>query len=125
MTAKVSTPEPGAIVRVRQRLYLVEDVSSAPQPGDVTVVRMSCVDDDAQGQALDVLWELELDAEIVGAESWDSLVSRGFDPPDQFGAYFNTLRWNCVTSTDPSLLQLTRPIFCTNRSESLHRSLGL
>ena len=105
MTAKVSTPEPGAIVRVRQRLYLVEDVSSAPQPGDATVVRMSCVDDDAQGQALDVLWELELDAEIVGAESWDSLVSRGFDPPDQFGAYFNTLRWNCVTSTDPSLLQ--------------------
>ena len=82
MTAKVSTPDPGAIVRVRQRLYLVEDVSSAPQPGDATVVRMSCVDDDAQGQALDVLWELELDAEIVGAESWDSLVALSRIPPE-------------------------------------------
>ncbi len=105
MTATNDTPEPGAIVRVRQRLYLVEDVSSAPRPGDATVVRMSCVDDDAQGQALDVLWELELDAEIVRAESWESLVTREFDPPDQFGAYLNTLRWNCVTSTDPSLFQ--------------------
>ena len=66
---------------------------------------MSCVDDDAQGQSLDVLWELELDAEVVRAESWKSLVNRGFDPPDQFGAYLNTLRWNCVTATDPSLLQ--------------------
>ena len=105
MTVTTDTPEPGAIVRVRQRLYLVEDVSSAPRPGDATVVRMSCVDDDAQGQALDVLWELELDAEIVRAESWESLVNREFDPPDQFGAYLNTLRWNCVTATDPSLLQ--------------------
>ena len=105
MTATTDIPEPGAIVRVRQRLYLVDDVAAAPRPGDATVVRMSCVDDDAQGQALDVLWELELDAQVVRAESWESLVNRGFDPPDQFGAYLNTLRWNCVTATDPSLLQ--------------------
>ena len=104
-TATTRIPEPGAIARVRQRLYLVEDVLPAPRPGDATVVRMSCVDDDNQGQALDVLWELELDAQIVHAESWESLVNRGFDPPDQFGAYLNTLRWNCVTSTDASLLQ--------------------
>jgi hypothetical protein len=28
-----------------------------------------------------------------------------FDPPQRFAAYLNTLRWNCVTSTDPNLLQ--------------------
>jgi SNF2 family DNA or RNA helicase len=38
-------------------------------------------------------------------EAWDSIASRGFDPPQRFAAYLNTLRWNCVTSTDPNLLQ--------------------
>lgn len=38
-------------------------------------------------------------------EDWDSIASRGFDPPQRFAAYLNTLRWNCVTSTDPNLLQ--------------------
>ena len=27
------------------------------------------------------------------------------DPPRQFAAFFHTLRWNCVTATDPTLLQ--------------------
>ena len=53
-------PEPGAIVHVRQRLYLVEQVVPAPTVGDMTLVRLSCVDDDAQGQSLEVLWENKL-----------------------------------------------------------------
>ena len=68
-------------------------------------MRGSCVDDDAQGQKIEALWELELDAEIRSAESWDKLADRGFDPPDRFAAYLNTMRWNCVTSTDARLLQ--------------------
>jgi len=98
-------PEPGAIVHVRQRLYLVEQVQLPPHQGDATLVNLSCVDDDAQGQALDVLWEHELDAEIRSGENWGRLAERGFDPPQRFAAYLNTLRWNCVTSTDPRLLQ--------------------
>src|ERR1017187_7653268 len=43
-------PEPGATVHVRQRLYLVEQVQPPPNPGDATLVSLSCVDDDAQGQ---------------------------------------------------------------------------
>jgi hypothetical protein len=100
-----AVPEPGAIVHVRQRLYLVEQVVTPPNPGDATLVRLSCVDDDAQGQALDVLWEHELDAEIRGGENWQRLAERSFDPPKRFAAYLNTLRWNCVTSTDPKLLR--------------------
>ena len=74
-------------------------------PGDATLVSLSCVDDDAQGQTLDVLWEHELDAEIRSGENWEPLAERGFDPPQLFAAYLNTLRWNCVTSTDPRLFQ--------------------
>jgi hypothetical protein len=41
-------PEAGQIVRVRQRQYFVEKVV-APGPGDdSTLVRISCLDDDAQ-----------------------------------------------------------------------------
>ncbi len=97
-------PQTGEIVHLRQRLYLVDDVIPSAA-GGTTVVRGSCVDDDAQGQKIEALWELELDAEIRSAESWDKLADRGFDPPDRFAAYLNTMRWNCVTSTDARLLQ--------------------
>lgn len=100
-----SLPEVGQIVRVRQRLYLVERLTARPRPQDATLVGLSCIEDDAQGQELDVLWERELDASILTGEEWARLAQRGFDPPEFFSAYLNTLRWNCVTSTDGSLLQ--------------------
>ena len=99
--------EAGQIVRVRSRQYLVEEVT-APDPahpkGD-TAVRLACLDDDAQGQELQVFWEREIDAEVIGASTWDIVARRGFDEAKKFSAYLHTLRWNCVTSTDPKLFQ--------------------
>src|SRR5688500_6417366 len=100
-----SIPAPGQIARVRQRLYLVERTVSPPKPGDSTLIALSCVDDDSQGQPLEVLWEREIDPEVLTGEAWDSIAKRGFDQPKLFAAYLNTLRWNCVTSTDPRLFQ--------------------
>src|SRR5579864_1010945 len=105
MTTRAVVPEVGQVVEVRQRLYLVDHVVSAPNPSDSLLVRLSCVDDDAQGQPLEVLWDHELDAQVVTGEAWDEIAKRGFDSKDRFAAYLNTLRWNCVTSTDPDLLQ--------------------
>jgi nicotinamide mononucleotide (NMN) deamidase PncC len=48
-------PQVGALVRVRSRQYLVENRLEPPQPGEATIVRMSCLDDDAQGEPLDPL----------------------------------------------------------------------
>ena len=98
-------PTPGQIARVRQRLYLVEQTVPAPSAGDSTLVKLSCVDDDAQGQRLEVLWEREIDPEIITGEAWEAIAKRGFDPARTFAAYLNTLRWNCVTATDPKLFQ--------------------
>src|SRR5688572_30160827 len=92
-------PEPGQIVHVRHRRYLVEEVVPPPERGDATLVRMACVDDDAQGQPLEVLWEREVDAQVLTAEAWGQVASRGFDAPGLFSAYMHTLRWNCVTAT--------------------------
>ncbi|MEZ4311221.1 MAG: DISARM system SNF2-like helicase DrmD [Polyangiaceae bacterium] len=98
-------PSPGQIVRARARRYLVEDVTLAPSPGDDTRVRLACLDDDAQGEPLEVLWERELDAEVLSASSWALTPDRGFDPSPRFAAYLRTLRWGCVTATQPRLFQ--------------------
>ena len=97
--------QPGQIVRVRSRKYLVEGVVPPPAPADSPLVRLSCVEDDAPGEPLEVLWDTEIDARVVDGANWQTIASRGFDEPRLFSAYLNTLRWNCVTSTNPRLFQ--------------------
>lgn len=96
---------PGQIAWVRQRLYLVEEVLPARNSSENSIVKLSCVDDDNQGEPLEVLWECELDAKVQTAEGWDSVAAKGFDEPKLFAAFLHTLRWNCVTATDPKLFQ--------------------
>jgi superfamily II DNA or RNA helicase len=97
-----SAPNPGDIVHLRTRHYVVEGASSGPHG---TVVDLACMDDDAQGSRLSAIWELELDGEIITRQAWESIGSKGFDPRESFAAFFNTLRWHCVTATDPRILQ--------------------
>jgi SNF2 family DNA or RNA helicase len=99
------TLEPGQIVKVRSRQYLIEEVTPPKAVVGDTCVRLACLEDDAQGESLEVFWEREVDAQLVGASTWETVVNRGFDNPRDFSAYFHTLRWNCVTSTDPRLFQ--------------------
>jgi superfamily II DNA or RNA helicase len=98
-------PLPGQIARIRQRTYLVEDIVEPKRAADATLVSLSCVDDDNQGAPLEVLWEKELDPEVLTAETWEQIGAKGFDPANLFAAYLNTLKWNCVTATDPKLFQ--------------------
>jgi hypothetical protein len=105
-TAPTSTVlEPGQLVHVRARRYLIDQVLPPPRPGDATLLRLACIDDDAQGDPLEVLWEHELDARILGRAAWDDVTRRGFDRPERFAAYLHTLRWSCVTATNPRLFQ--------------------
>lgn len=98
-------PEAGELVHVRSRKWLVEEVVPSTVPGQSSLVRMACADDDAQGRSLDVYWNYEPDRRIVEEEGWRDLASKGFDPPRHFAAFMHTLRWNCVTATDPNLFQ--------------------
>jgi len=98
-------PQPGNIVHVRSRKYLVEGVAAPPTSDDSPLVRLFCVEDDALGESLEVLWDNEIDAQVVDGANWQAIASRGFDEPHLFSAYLNTLRWNCVTSTDARLFQ--------------------
>jgi superfamily II DNA or RNA helicase len=98
-------PDPGQIVRVRQRHWLVEAIDPPTVPTQGHIVSLVCIEDDAQGEALQCLWELELFPSIVDEEAWKTLGARGFDAPRHFSAYLHALRWNCVTATDPTLFQ--------------------
>lgn len=102
-SSHIAVPTRGQIVQVRQRRYLVEDVIPGKSPAESTLVTMSCVDDDAQGQALEALWENEVDAQILEAENWLDLGKKRFDDPDRFAAYINTVRWNAVTASNPNV----------------------
>jgi len=95
-------PQPGDIVRVRTRTYLVESVESAIGGHCIQGV---CLDDDAQGQPLEAIWELELDTNILDESIWESIGKNGFDSPRHFSAYVHALRWNCVTATNSRLFQ--------------------
>lgn len=96
-------PQVGDVVRVRTRTYIVEGIENAVGGHHV---QMSCLDDDAQGQPLETIWELELDREVIDEERlWRRIGEKGFDEPKLFGAFVHTLRWQCVTATNPNLFQ--------------------
>ena len=99
------SPGPGCVAFVRQRRYLVENVTPSPSPGEATLVDLSCLDDDARGEPLSVLWEHELDARVLEDDGWSAVAGKGFDEPALFAAYLRTLSWSCVTATDPNLFQ--------------------
>src|SRR5215813_7775739 len=90
---KVTTPtapQRGDFVRVRTRRWLVEDERSA---GDgLTALRLACVDDDAQGEEVEVLWDAELDGSILEDEGWGSVAKLGTDDPHVFSAYLRADR---------------------------------
>lgn len=109
VTGDLSLPEraptPGELVQLRSRRWVVEEVVESAVAGQTPIVRLACADDDAQGQSLEVYWDYEIDRRILEVEGWADLAAKGFDPPRRFAAFLNTLRWNCVTATDPNLFQ--------------------
>lgn len=92
-------PRVGELLRARHRQYVV----SAVEPSSVhTVVTLVCLDDDAQGRELKIVWELELGVERVDpARNGLGQIDR-FDDREAFSAYLHALRWNGVTTaTNP------------------------
>lgn len=95
-------PRVGEFVRVRSRRWLVEDVKALEE---LPIVRLACIDDDANGETVDLLWDAELDGEVLGDEGWEQVAKVGTDDPKVFSSYLRTLRWNTATSADRELFQ--------------------
>ncbi len=101
----IDLPEPGSVVHLRHRTWRVENVVFQEGHGGNPLVELACFDDDAQGETLTVLWGVERKPLILDGNVWKDIGQKGFDEAGLFSAFMHTMRWNCVTATDPRLYQ--------------------
>lgn len=98
-------PEVGQLVDVRYRRYVVTDVSGSTTPGakSAHLISLSSVEDDAIGEELQVLWELELGARVYEKAALPE--PTGFDDPARLKAFLNAVRWGAISQADDRSLQ--------------------
>ena len=63
-----TAPEPGQLVEVRRRQWIVSDVDASavsPELPKRNLVKLASIDEDALGEEIEVLWELEPGAHVI------------------------------------------------------------
>jgi SNF2 family DNA or RNA helicase len=105
-------PEQGQLVVVRQRTYTVTDISqssiaagltSSVQPAGQHLVMLSSIEDDALGEELQVVWELEPGTSVQQSLSLPEPL--GFDSPARLEAFLNAVRWGAASTADIRSIQ--------------------
>src|SRR5688572_16991609 len=97
MARSASVPAAGDFVEVRTRRWLVEGASGERA---LLRARLACIDDDAQGERLEVLWRDEVDASVIADGHASIFENGGTDDPEVFSAYLRSIRWNTATAAD-------------------------
>ncbi len=92
---QATPPEQGQLVRVRNRLFLVEDVIPAEDERGSRVHRvdLECLDDDRMSESLSVIWEREVNTEVVLADVLP-IPEGQWDHPRVFDAFLRAIRWS-------------------------------
>lgn len=105
-------PELGQLVNIRQRQYVVNQVQQATLFGDPTATKLDqpqhlvtllSIEDDAEGEELQVIWELEPGAHIY--EKIELPSPTGFDEPARLDAFLDAVRWGAASSADVRTLR--------------------
>lgn len=105
-------PEQGQLVSVRQRQYVVSEVAKSALPNSPIqvgaskaqhLITLSSVEDDALGEELQVVWELEPGAEVIEKVALPE--PTGFDPPDRLDAFLDAVRWGAASTADRRSIQ--------------------
>ncbi len=105
-------PEPGQIVIVRQRPFVVNDIQTSTLPLPATVqdqaerqhlLRLSSVEDEGLGEELAVVWELEPGVACLERAQLPAL--KDLDQPRMFDAFLDAVTWGAVSSADNNALQ--------------------
>jgi superfamily II DNA or RNA helicase len=104
LTSHEGVPQPGAVLAARGRQWLVESVELG-EHRESPLLRLACLDDDAPGRALELLWDLELGARVIEPESGGLGQPEQLDPPAHFGAYLHALRWSAASAADATRFQ--------------------
>jgi superfamily II DNA or RNA helicase len=99
-------PEPGQLVEVRRRQWVVaEVVSSSLESNSVPQhsVSLSSIDEDGLGEELEVIWEIEPGAQIIERAGLPSIT--GQDDSETLEAFLDAVRWGAATNADRGFLQ--------------------
>jgi ERCC4-related helicase len=105
-------PEQGQLVEVRSRQWVVAEIARSTLPTSLArgngdspqhLVTLSSVEDDALGEELQVVWELEPGAHARERSALPE--PSGFDEPGRLDAFLDAVRWGAVSSADVRRLQ--------------------
>lgn len=106
-SANGAVPEPGQLVEVRRRQWVVTDVSSGALSracnSDQHLVSLSSLDEDSMGEEIQVVWQLEAGAQVLEKAGLPSIT--GWDSNDRLEAFLDAVRWGAITNADRSFLQ--------------------
>ncbi len=99
-------PEPGQLVEVRRRQWVVADVISSQIDTNAipqNAVTLSSIDEDGLGEELEVIWEIEPGAQVIERAGLPSIT--GQDDSDTLEAFLDAVRWGAATNADRGFLQ--------------------
>ena len=106
LVAHGTTPEPGQLVEARRRQWIVSDVdgaSASPGAPESNLVRLVSIDEDALGEELEVVWELEPGAHVIERAGLPRMT--GLDAPETLESFLDAVRWGASTNADRGYLQ--------------------
>ncbi len=100
----------GQLARVRGRTWVVGDVardSQASLDGRPVqhLVSLVSVEDDATGEELEVVWEIEPGTAVIERAELPVIARDRLDDPAELDAFLDAVRWGAVTSADHRSLQ--------------------
>jgi superfamily II DNA or RNA helicase len=103
-------PEAGQLARVRGRMWVVGDVARDAQAAldgrpVQHLVSLISVEDDATGEELEVVWEIEPGTTVVERAELPRIAADAVDSPAELDAFLDAVRWGAVTSADQRALQ--------------------
>lgn len=101
-----TAPEPGQLVEVRRRQWIVSDVAASAISPDLpkrNLVKLASIDEDALGEEIEVLWELEPGAHVIERAGLPTLSA--LDDPSKLDAFLDAVRWGAATNADRGYLQ--------------------
>lgn len=98
-------PEPGQLVEVRRRQWVVADVDAGGLDTGTTqhCLTLSSIDEDGLGEELQVVWEIEPGAQVIERAGLPSVT--GQDDSDTLDAFLDAVRWGAATNADRGFLQ--------------------
>ena len=106
-TAFSQLPEDGQMVEVRRRRWVVTQVDASSLSGKLNetqhLVSLESLDEDALGEELQVIWELEAGAQVIQKAGLPNIT--GIDPNYRLDAFLDAVRWGAATNADRNNLQ--------------------